>query len=81
MMIAALSRAAERSGGCVTWRQVLAVAGGVDQDVGVEGGVEPFVSTVEGHRLTVSDEYIIVSSRLQLIAHNHLQLSLYLNLL
>ncbi len=32
---------------CVTWRQVLAVAGGVDQDVGVEGGIEPFISTVK----------------------------------
>lgn len=41
---------------CVTWWQVLAVAGGVDQDVGVEGGIEPLVSTVEGQRQTnISD--------------------------
>lgn len=37
-------------GGCgvpvgVTWGQVLAAAAGVDQDVGVEGSIEPLVST------------------------------------
>lgn len=53
-LVVAVSRAGWGRGwwrcGCVTWWQVLAVAAGVDQNVGVEGGVEPFVSTAARHR-------------------------------
>lgn len=52
--VGAVCLAVGGASGCVTWWQVLAVAGGVDQDVGVEGGIEPFISAVERDGLSVS---------------------------
>lgn len=42
--------------GGVTWRQVLAAAAGVHQDVGVEGGIETFISTLSKKRRVNSQE-------------------------
>lgn len=49
----------------VTWWQVLAVAAGVDQDVGVEGGVEPLVSAADetSHARAHTDAHKVITER------------------